>query len=305
MTKPTTVLFFGSTTDSVIILEALTTIKNVTLVGIVTQPPRPIGRKQIVTQTPVEIWARSHDLSVLSFASNTEKPWLYEDEQQVINALSSIKPDLIISASYGQKIPWETISKTPFGGINIHPSILPRWRGADPVPWAILSGDAQIGVTVVRLSEKFDDGKILAQQKIPLSAHDTSDPLRTKLFEIGATLLTNILPEYLQGKIKEIPQHDSDTPRAKKFTRADGFETWTILNEAVLTGKDAERLERKFRAFTPWPGIWTTITTKSAEEKRLKILSLHLDNTKLAIDQVQLEGKNPVSWKEFCKAYIG
>lgn len=305
MTKPTTVLFFGSTTDSVIILEALTTIKNVTLVGVVTQPPRPIGRKQIVTQTPVEFWARSHDLSVLSFASNTEKPWLYEDEQQVINALSSIKPDLIISASYGQKIPWETISKTPFGGLNIHPSILPRWRGADPVPWAIMSGDAQIGVTVVRLSEKFDDGKILAQQKIPLSAHDTSDPLRTKLFEIGATLLTNILPEYLQGKIKEIPQHDSDTPRAKKFTRADGFETWTILNEAVLTGKDAERLERKFRAFTPWPGIWTTITTKSAEEKRLKILSLHLDNTKLAIDQVQLEGKNPVSWKEFCKAYIG
>ena len=303
MITPTTVLFFGSTTDSVIILETLAKIPEIKLVGTVTQPPRPIGRKQLVTQTPVEEWAHNHDITVLSFASNSEKPWLYENEQQVINALASVKPQLIISASYGQKIPWETISKTQYGGINIHPSILPRWRGADPVPWAILSGDAQTGVSIVRLSEKFDDGKILAQQKIPLTIHDTSDPLRTKLFEIGATLLVDVLPKYLQGKIKEIPQHDSDTPRAKKFTRADGFEDWTILNEALLTGAEAERIERKFRAFTPWPGIWTTITIDS-EEKRLKILSLHADNEKLTIDQVQLEGKNPVSWKEFSKAYL-
>ena len=303
MTTPATVLFFGSTTDSVIILEQLTTVKSIKLIGVVTQPPRPVGRKQIVTPTPVEVWAHAHDVSVVSFASNGEKPWLYNDELQVINTLSSVKPDLIISASYGQKIPWETISKTPYGGINIHPSILPRWRGADPVPWAILSGDAQIGVSVVRLSEKFDDGKILAQQKIPLTIHDTSDPLRTKLFEIGATLLSEILHDYLLGKIKEIPQHETETPRAKKFTRADGFENWTVLQTAILMGTDAERLERKFRAFTPWPGIWTSITHDSIE-KRLKILSLHLDNEKLVIDQVQLEGKNPVSWKEFSKAYL-
>ena len=310
--KKINTIFFGSTTDSVIILETLNQLSKVNLsIGcIVTQPPRPIGRKQLVTQTPVEVWAHAHNISVLSFANNNEKPWLYEDETNVINALSSIKPDLIISASYGQKIPWETISNARFGGLNVHPSILPRWRGADPVPWAILSGDAQIGVTVVRLSEKFDDGKILAQHKIPLTVHDTSDPLRTKLFSIGATLLSDLLPKYLQGKVKEIPQHDSDTPRAKKFTRADGFESWETLREAMHTGTDAERIERKYRAFTPWPGIWSKLTNLQnnkvtiQEEKRIKILALHLDNEKLVIDQVQLEGKNPVSWKEFSNAYI-
>lgn len=310
---PTNILFFGSTTDSVIVLERLSNWSTVNsqllIVGIVTQPPRPVGRDKIITPTPVEIWGKAHHITVLSFENNADKPWLYADEQQVVDTLESVHADLLISASYGQKIPWETIQKAQHGGINVHPSLLPRWRGADPVPWAILSGDHQIGVSIVSLSEKFDEGKILAQKKISLLATHTSDPLRTQLFTLGAQLLIDTLFEYLSGKNKGIVQKKSPSTYAKKLTRDDGFEPWEIFKAAMEQGTDAERIERKFRALDPWPGIWTTLNNlqltvnKLTKEKRLKILQLHMDNEKLILDRVQLEGKTPVSWKQFSEAY--
>lgn len=314
MSKTINILFFGSTTDSVIVLERLfnASIVNCKLliVGIVTQPPRPVGRDHIVTPTPVEVWGKSRNIPVLSFESNPDKPWLYKDEQQVIDTLQSIRADLLISASYGQKIPWETIQKAPHGGINVHPSLLPRWRGGDPVPWAILSGDHQIGVTVVTLSEKFDEGKIIAQKKIPISANDTSDPLRTKLFVLGAELLVRLLPDHIRGAIKGTSQQSKNEPQAKRLSRDLGLEPWELLEHAINDGKDADRIERKFRALHPWPGVWTTLNNlqltvnKLTKEKRLKILKLHLDNGKLVIDTVQLEGKKPVSWEQFKKSYL-
>lgn len=310
-THGTTILFFGSTTDSVIVLEKLITVPGCTVAAVVTQPARPIGRKQIVTPTPTEIWATAHHIPVLSFPSNPEKPWLYADEQQVIDALQPIRADVLISASYGIKIPKESIIRAQLGGINIHPSILPHWRGADPVPWAIMSGDHQIGVTIVTLSETFDEGSILAQQKIPIGPDDTSDPLRTKLFTMGADMLTTILPNIVRGKHKPMPAHPSDIklPYAKKFKREDGFEPWDGLLRAVTDGTDASRIERKFRALHPWPGVWTLVRQDQDEKhtdtgKRLKILKLRLNNTILAIDEVQLEGKKPVSWKQFAEAYL-
>lgn len=294
------ILFFGSTTDSVIVLEKLSALKEFNVAAVVTQPARPVGRDKIITPTPVETWARSHNVAVLSFPSNPEKPWLYADEGQVIDALQPIGADILVSASYGVKIPWETIQKAKYGGINVHPSILPHWRGADPVPWAILSGDHQIGVTVVTLSESFDEGKILAQEKIPITPKDTSDPLRTKLFDMGAKLLTSLLPHYVEGKVKgTIPHYDTSLPYAKKFKREDGFEPWDVLNAAMETGTDTDRIERKFRALDPWPGMWTRVNGK-----RLIIRALHPNNGKLVLDAVQLEGKNPVSWSQFKDAYI-
>ena len=154
------ILFFGSTTDSVIILDKLFTthysLFTPRITAIVTQPPRPVGRKQLMTPTPVETWAKTRAITVLSFPSNTAKPWLYLDEAQVVDALEPLKADLIVSASYGQKIPAKTLKDAKFGGLNVHPSLLPRWRGGDPVPWAIMTGDHQTGVTIVSLSEKFE-----------------------------------------------------------------------------------------------------------------------------------------------------
>lgn len=307
---PTKILFFGSTSDSIIVLKKLSTVNSelITLSAIVTQPPRPVGREKTITPTPVEQWAKEHAITLLTFESNPEKPWLYADEQLVIDTLQPVAADIIISASYGIKIPTATITAARFGGINIHPSILPHWRGADPVPWAILSGDHQIGVSITTLTESFDEGKILAQEKIPITSSDTSDPLRTKLFSIGAELLIDILPRYIEGKLKTTSQL-TDTPGkgvtiqyARKFKREDGFEAWETLFQAMNEGTDAARIERKYRALHPWPGIWTEIPLN--DKKRLKILKLHEDNGKIVIDDVQLEGKKPVSWEQFKNAYL-
>lgn len=301
MNAKTNILFFGSTTDSVIVLEKITGIKNVAISAIVTQPPRPVGREQILTPTPVETWAKKHNIVCLSFPSSPEKSWQYQNPQQVVDTLQPVGADLIISASYGQMIPAETIKSAKYGGLNVHPSILPRWRGGDPVPWAIMTGDHQIGVSVVSLSAAFDAGDLYAQEKIPLLPTDTSDPLRTKLFTIGADLLVSLLPDYLRGKAKPLPSHKTKEkpPYAKRFTRDNGFEPWEAIIAAVNEGIDAERIDRKYRALHPWPGVWTTV-----KGKRLKILAVHTSNGKLVPEEVQLEGKKPVAWTQFHTAYL-
>ncbi len=304
------ILFFGSTADSVIVCNRLAELVGFHIAAVVTQPPKPVGRDHTVTATPVEVWAKKYGTAILTFESDPEKPWLYRNEQQVIDTLQPVQADLLVSASYGIKIPWNTIRDAKFGGLNVHPSILPYWRGADPVPWAIMEGDHQTGVSVVTLSETFDQGLILAQEKIAITPKDTSDPLRTKLFTIGADLLAGILPVVIQGKLKAtrpVSHIGSEKPKyARKFTREDGFEPWEAITAAISSGTDAERIERKYRALHPWPGIWTRIihAQHSTEPLRLKILALHLDNNILVIDQVQMEGKKPVSWKQFAGAYL-
>lgn len=305
------IIFFGSTADSVLVLEKLITyhVSRITprICAVVTQPPRPVGRKQMMTPTPVERWAKEKNIPVLSFHHNKEKPWLFADKTQVIDSLQPFKADLLISACFGQKIPMQAIQAAPLGGLNVHPSLLPRWRGADPVPWAILSGDAQTGASVVTLSEKFDEGTIIAQKKIPITDKDFSDPLRTKLFAMGADLLVSTLPSLSASKgvaLKGSPNHEE--PYARRFTRDDGFESWQTIQNAINHPEEAKRIDRKFRALDPWPGLWTTVA-----KKRLKILALHRRTSgndamtpHLILDTVQLEGKKPVNFQEFTAAYL-
>lgn len=334
------VLFFGSTNDSILVLEQLK-VESYEFSAIITQPARPSGRDHMITPTPVEIWTTKHNIPILSFATNPDKPWLYANEQQVIDTLQPFKPDILISACYGQKIPSSTIASATYGGLNIHPSLLPRWRGADPVPWAILTGDHQTGVTVVTLGDTFDEGKIIAQKKVPITDKDTSDELRTKLFTLGAQLLVNSLSDYISSK-KSVPviSHSAPArpaggfeidhlPYARRLTRDDGFLPWELIDDA-MNGNDVAHekrpkqfslgighwslvIERALRAFSPWPGIWTEVKVKntkfkvqSIENKRLKILSCHMtpDTSCLVLDSVQLEGKNPVSFKQFATVYL-
>ncbi len=278
-------LFFGSTSDSVIILSHLFDVRitdyRLRISCVVTQPPKPVGRQLVITPTPVEIWAKQHDIPVVSFASSAGNPSLYEREELVADTLAPFKADLLVSASYGQRIPMARINEARFGGLNVHPSILPRWRGADPVPWAILSGDHQIGVTVVTLSEKFDEGKIIAVKKVPMTEKDSSDPLRTHLFELGGELLKGALADYLSGKNKGTAQATGDNtpppPYSRKFVRDDGFFPWEFLQMLIkgeinpnksrpqvfakLTIDNYQAATvRALRALSPWPGIWTKIT---------------------------------------------
>lgn len=345
------ILFFGSTSDSVTVLDSLTTnIQNqasrlhlpsaradggqakLHVSCIITQPPRPIGRKSDLIPTPVEVWGKDHGIPVLSFESDPAKPWLYLDERAVTNTLSTEKPDILISACYGQKIPTELINLSTYGGVNIHPSLLPRWRGADPIPWTILFGDRETGVTLVTISEKFDQGKILAQKKIFITETISPDALRTELFRLGADLLVTSLPDYLNGSNKGKDQDPGHATTARKLHREDGFIPWEFIKAAmggnalrsidtlsipllsqIKNNSDevsiAESIARMTRALTPWPGVWTEIQIKNQklnlkiENKRLKILEAHTEGDKLILDTVQLEGKTPVQWKVFKNSY--
>ncbi len=314
------ILFFGSTSDSVIVLEKLCHVSGVTCQAVVTQPAKPVGRKQTLTSTPVEIWATAHHIAALSFPHDPVHPQRFADDQTVIDTLQPFKADLLVSASFGQRIPFQAIQAAPFGGLNVHPSLLPRWRGADPVPWAIMTGDSQTGVTIVTLSEAFDQGNIITQKKIPITNKDFSDPLRTKLFELGAELLVKVLPDYLQKEevrsyfTRRVKSNLHPFSYARRLTRDDGFEPWETIHKAFEDPEEARRIDRKFRALTPWPGIWTTIEFREKNlelsRKRLKILSCHLNskpqtlNSILILDTVQLEGKKPVNFEQFSAAYL-
>jgi len=300
----TDTLFFGSTSDSVIVLDALYHGRipsyRIRLIGVTTQPPSPVGRKHTVTPTPVESWARAHEIPVYSFPPAREKPWQYSDENSVAASLGSLGAQLLVCASYGQKIPISVIGNARFGGLNVHPSLLPRWRGADPVPWAILSGDRQTGVSVVTLSAKFDEGRIIAQKKVPIKNTDRSDPLRTKLFRLGSALLVRSLPGFLDGRQRGKKQSVLVGAYARRLTRQDGYEPWDTLQRT--TGENALRIERKIRALAPWPGVWTVVSFASGP-KRLKILDASLSNDALRINTVQMEGKNPIPFAQFQNAY--
>ncbi len=328
------IIFFGSTSDSVIVLEQLAAYH--TIACVVTQPPRPVGRNGSITPTPVQAWAEHHSIPCLSFASHPEKPWEYENEQTVIDTLAPFTPELIVSASYGQKIPSKTIQGAKLGGINIHPSILPRWRGADPVPWAMIAGDHQTGVTLVTLTEEFDKGILVAQKKLPIRTDDYPDPLRTTLFTMGAELLDTTLKEIKGDSFEHTVKNQEVSSYARKFSRTDGYMPWELLVcgmrsdshdkiqqfAAVPLVRDylkftvtheAEQsigiiLERFFRALSPWPGMWTQLPITSGDtivEKRLKILACTLSaNGELILNTVQLEGKTPVPFAQFKAAYL-
>jgi methionyl-tRNA formyltransferase len=333
MKTPISLLFFGSTTDSVIVLNALTKFTHpefeINIAAVVTKTPSPVGRDKIITTTPVEDWGREHNISVLSFASDPKSPWKYQDENSVIESLSTFQAGLCVSASYGQMIPWKTISCATYKGLNVHPSLLPRWRGADPLPWTILAGDHQTGVTVVTLSEKFDEGKLIAQKKVPVEDSDLPDPLRTKLFTLGSELLVESIPGYITGDVQGDVQKPEVVTTARRLKRDDGFIPYSLIQKA-LAGEEIEQTElppflqsfatkyamplspwafvvdRMIRALSPWPGVWTEVTV-NGEKKRLKILSGHSEHhsekDNLVIETVQLEGKQPVSFSQFSSAY--
>lgn len=204
--------------------------------------------------------------------------------------------DVGVLASYGKILSAQEVQAPKKGILNIHPSLLPKYRGATPVPSAILAGETETGVSIIKLDEKVDHGPIVSQIRLSIVPTDTSQTLLEKAFAAGAQKLLEILPDYIEGKIALQPQNHSQATFTKRFTRDDGQIDWQ---------KSPEYLERFIRAMFPWPGAFTLLRSASfaGQVKRLKILSAHLENGKLVLDQVQLEGKKPVSFKQFCEGY--
>ena len=286
------------------------------VVAVVTQPPKPIGRKKFLTYSPVDTWA--HKREIPKFYKSTD---LLKE---------SIKADLGILAAYGEIIPKEVIDIFPNGILNIHPSLLPKYRGASPVQAAILSEEKETGVTIIKIDEKPDHGLIVSQFREETLESDTSGTLRKRLFQRSAEVLTSLIPAYLEGKIKLKEQNHDEATFTRLIKKDHGFIPpkyfATTLQGGTLKGKweipfmrdysivpSPSFLERFIRAMDPWPGAWTNIKIKDQNSKikimRLKILKAHLEkepvtsNLLLVPDTVQLEGKNPFTWKQFIDTY--
>jgi len=275
------IVFFGTPNYVLPILTAIHK-KYVTgpgkspIVAVVTQNPKPTGRKQILNYSPVDKWAHEHKIPIYYKSGDVVK--------------ENVDAELGICAAFGEIIPKSVISYLKFGILNIHPSILPKYRGASPVPEALKNGDTKTGITIIKMDEKMDHGPIVVQSKEDVLPDDTGESLRTRLFEKSVDILIETIEPYLKGKIKLKEQNHNEAIFTKILTKQDGF--------LELTGCDPVNAERFIRAMQPWPGAWTLI-----DGKRLKILQAHLENEKLVLDEVQLEGKNPVTYQQFKEGY--
>lgn len=309
------IVFFGTPDYVLPVLKNLhktfKTNEGVPIVAVVTQKPKPTGRKQHVEYSPVNKWA--HDRNI---------PVFYNSIDLVNN---QIKASVGILASFGQIISGEVISHFPQGIINIHPSLLPKYRGASPIPASIISGDKETGISFIKLDNKLDHGPIIAQFNEEILDNDTAEALRNRLFNKSAKVLVSLMPSYIKGKITPRQQNHNNASFTWQITKQNAFIPPQYLR-ATLQGHtlkggwkmpftkdfslvpDAYTLDRFIRAMQTWPQAWTEISldTNSKKLRRLKILKSHVKKAKTAkliLDEVQLEGKNPVSWRQFIEGY--
>lgn len=234
------IVFMGSPEFSLPSLEAL--IKNFSVVGVVTQPDRPAGRGKELTSPPVKRMANEFGIDLIQPARL--------GEQGVYEKLMQWNPDVIIVVAFGQILRKNVLNLPKFGCINIHGSILPRWRGAAPIQRSILNGDASTGITIMKMDEGVDTGPIITQERIEILPSDTSESLGKKLSVMGANLLVKVLPDYVSGKIGTFDQPSDGITYAPMINKEDGLLDFT---------KKAIELNQQIRAFYPWPGSFMII----------------------------------------------
>ena len=281
---------------------SLTTLRHLAdaydVVGVVTQPDRASGRGRELKAPPVKALALELGIPVIQ----PEKLRLPEAMEQ----LRLWAPELIVVAAFGQILRKEVLELPPYGCINVHASLLPRWRGAAPINAAILHGDEETGVTIMKMDVGLDTGPMLSKRSIPLTREDTAGSVFEKLSQLGADLLLEILPDYLSGKLKPTPQPEEGMTYAPMIKKEDGQLDFT---------HEADELERRVRAFNPWPGAYMDF-----DGANLKIHRAHVEQRNanvgqrlvhqsqpavgarggiLVLDEVQPSGKKAMSGKSF------
>lgn len=265
------VVFFGTPAFAGPALTALIR-QNFNVVACVTKPDSEAGRELKLTVSPVKKICLTHKIPVL-------QPEKIRDEE-FLRRLSAFKPAVIIVVAYGKILPASILNLPPFGALNVHASLLPKYRGASPIQAALLHGDQETGVTLMKMDEQMDTGPILAQEKIKVPPEANLEILHDKLALAGAKLLIKTLPLYLQGKISPEPQNNSLASYTKIIKKEDGH---------LDFNSPAENLARKIRAYNPWPGTFTYW-----QGTLLKILSVEIKekNTGLKPGQVSVSHQN-------------
>lgn len=302
------IIFYGTPEIATPLLRALVGDGRFEVALVVSQPDRPKGRDLKLSPTPVKTAALELGLEVA-------QPRRARDED-FIRLVAGLRAEVGVVMAFGQILPQGLLDATRAGHVNIHTSLLPKYRGAAPIQWAILNGDCETGVTLMKMEAGLDTGPILAVERTPIRLEDDASALHDRLALLGAKLVLDSLDRYLEGAIQPIPQPEGAT-HARKITREDGQLDWS---------ESAQQLDRRIRGLTPWPGTFTFLT-RSGKAKLLKIWKaspLASDQTlprgtviqadqagfivacgagSLRIKTVQLEGGRRLESAEFLKGH--
>jgi methionyl-tRNA formyltransferase len=250
---PLRVIFMGTAELACASLQALLDSPEFQVVAVVTQPDRPKGRDLKLTPSEVKKVAVAANIAMLQ-PERAREP-------QFIEQLKQLAPDYIVVVAYGQILPRAILDTPKFGCVNVHTSLLPKYRGAAPIQAALLNGDEETGVTIMQMEEGLDTGPIISQRAIPIGATDDAQTLHDKLAKVGAELLVPTLIDFASGKIQACAQDHSKATHVRKIKKEDGQLDWA---------QPARVLQNRIRAFTPWPGAFTFQRTDS-KNKLLKI----------------------------------
>lgn len=305
------IVYFGTADFAVPPLGALLgSPERFSVLAIVSQPDKPVGRKGEVTASPVATAARAKGAALL-------QPKTLKDPA-VQAQLAGLEADVFVVAAYGKILPKAVLDIPRLGCVNLHGSLLPRHRGASPIQAAIAAGDVETGVTLMLMDEEVDHGPLLATVSLPIAPDDTHATLEAKLGGAAAGLLGDNLVDYAEGRLAAMPQHHDRATFTSILSREDGFVSWT--------NEDAMAIERKRRAFTPWPGVYA-LWNRKGTPLRLKLLDVEVADappgavpgavTKagdgaplvaartgaLTLREIQPEGKRPMPWKAFLNGY--
>jgi len=303
-------VFFGGNQLSVIVLGQLINSK-IRPNLIITAPDKPVGKKKIITPPPLKLEAQKLRLNVIQPVSLKE--------QDVVKKIREISPELGIVAAYGKLIPKQILELFPKGVLNLHPSLLPKYRGPSPIQSAILNDDKETGVTIILLDEKMDHGQILAQETIKLTGEEYFPELYDRLAKVGGKLLSKIMPLWVEKQITPMSQNDSKATICEKLEWSDGE---IKLNEPV------KKVFARIRALSSEPGTWINLKIKGTKPIYLKIIKaamlpgekfqkpeplgiyekdknlvLGCSGGSLLLEQVQPEGRKIMTGKEFLNGY--
>lgn len=302
------IVFMGTASFSLAVLKMLIE-EDYNIVGVVTQPDRYVGRKKVLTMPDVKVEALKYDIPVIQPAR------IKEDYQAIVD----LKPDLIITAAYGQIVPQAVLDIPRLGCINVHASLLPLYRGGAPVHQAIIDGQEKTGVTIMYMVKKMDAGDMIAQKEIPILEEDTVGILYDRLSDLGAKLLKETLPDILKGTNQRISQDENLVTYAPTLSREDERLDWNM---------SARQVYNKVRGTNPWPGSYTTYQGKTVKiwagqvhqcENAMKH-HVHQDNGTIVkifkdaigvkvndgvylITELQLEGKKRMSVKDYLNGH--
>ncbi|MFC1467139.1 methionyl-tRNA formyltransferase [Verrucomicrobiota bacterium] len=270
------IVFMGSADIAIPSLEKIVAAGKDEVVGVITQPDRPKGRKRVLSPCPVKAAALELGLNVLT-------PEKVGSEDSVA-ALAELKPDLFVVVAYGQYIPERVLALAEHRGINMHPSLLPKYRGAAPIQWSLLNGDAITGVTIIDVAKEMDAGDMLAQKDFVIEPDDTAGILHDKLAVFGGDMLLEVIAQVREGAEVRTPQDHSQAVEVRKLTKHDGHIDWSL---------PAEEVRNRVRAFNPWPSCFTEAPAGSGDV--LKVLAVQVEDVAGAPGEVlACDGDGPL-----------